>query len=138
MNHYPEPDSHIQDKVKVVLNFSNYANKNELDHATGVNTSDLAAKNGFIALKGEFDKLNIAKLINVLSTLNNLKIKVDNLDVGKLKTFPLDLKKLSDVVANEVVKNTKFNTLKTKVNSLEKKIPDATTLIHIIQYNTDK
>ena len=138
MNHYPEPDSHIQDKVKVVLNFSNYANKNELDHATGVNTSDLAAKNGFIALKGEFDKLNIAKLINVLSTLNNLKIKVDNLDVGKLKTFPLDLKKLSDVVANEVVKNTKFNTLKAKVNSLEKKIPDATTLIHIIQYNTDK
>ena len=28
--------------------------------------------------------------------------------------------------------------LKTKVNSLEKKIPDATTLININQYNTDK
>ena len=28
--------------------------------------------------------------------------------------------------------------LETKVNSLEKKIPDATTLIHINQYNTDK
>ena len=28
-------------------------------------------------------------------------------------------------------------TLKTKVNSLEKKSPDATTLIHINQYNTD-
>ena len=26
----------------------------------------------------------------------------------------------------------------TKVNSLGKKIPDATTLIHINQYNTDK
>ena len=39
---------------------------------------------------------------------------------------------------NEVVKNTKFNTLKTTVNNLEKKIPDATTLIHINQYNTDK
>ena len=47
------------------------------------------------------------------------------------------MKKLSDVVNNEVVKNTKFNTLKTKVNNLEKKIPDATTLIHINQYNTD-
>ena len=70
--------------------------------------------------------------------MNNLKTKVDDLDVGKLKTVPVDLKKLSDVVANEVVKNTKFNTLKTKVNSLEKKIPDATTLIHINQYNTDK
>ena len=43
---------------------------------------------------------------------------------------------VSDVVANEVVQNTKFNTLKTKVNSLEKKILDATTLIHINQYNT--
>ena len=70
--------------------------------------------------------------------MNNLKTKVDDLDVGKLKTVPVDLKKLSDVVDNEVVKNAKFNTLKTKVNSLEKKIPDATTLIHINQYNTDK
>ena len=35
-------------------------------------------------------------------------------------------------------KNTKFNTLKTKVNNLEKKIPEATTLICINQYNTDK
>ena len=39
---------------------------------------------------------------------------------------------------NEVVKNTKFNTLKTKINSLEKKISDATTLIYINQYKTDK
>ena len=68
----------------------------------------------------------------------NLKTKLDNLDVGKLKPVPVDLKKLSDVAPKEVVKNTKFNKLKIKVNSLEKKIPDATTLIHINQYNTDK
>ena len=48
------------------------------------------------------------------------------------------MKKLSDVVDNEVVKNTKFNTLKTKANSLEKKIPDATDLIPINRYKTDK
>ena len=59
------------------------------------------------------------------------------IDVGKLKTFPIDLKKLSDVVANEVVKNTKLNPLKTKVNSLQKTIPNVTTLIHINKYNTD-
>ena len=53
--------------------------------------------------------------------MNNLKTKIDYLDVGKLKTVPIDLKKLSDVVDNEAVKNTKFNTLKTKVNTLEKK-----------------
>ena len=89
-------------------------------------------------MKAEVEKLNINKLTNVATSLNNFKTKVDDLGVGKLKTVPVDLKKLSDIVDNEVVKNTKFNTLKTKVNNLEKKIPDATTLIHINQYNTDK
>ena len=77
-------------------------------------------------------------MVNVPTSLNNSKIKLDDLDVGKLKTVPIDLKKLSDVVANEVVKNAKFNTLKTKVNSLEKRLPDATKLLHANQYNTDK
>ena len=39
---------------------------------------------------------------------------------------------------NEVVENTKFNILKTKVNNLCKKIPDATTLNYINQCNKDK
>ena len=89
-------------------------------------------------MKAEADKLNINKPVNVPTSLNNLKAKVDDLDVDKLKTIPVDLKKLSDVIDNEVVKKAKFNTLNTKVNNLEKKIPDATTLIHINQYNTDK
>ena len=70
--------------------------------------------------------------------MNNLKTKLDDLDDGKLKTVPVDIKKLSDVVISEVVKNIKLNTLKTKVNSLENKISDATTLIRINQYNTEK
>ena len=88
-------------------------------------------------MKAEVEKLDINRVVNVLTSLNNLKIKVDDLDVGKLKTVPIDLK-LSDAVDNDAVKNKKFNTLKTKVNSLGKKIPDATTLIHIYQCNTDK
>ena len=48
------------------------------------------------------------------------------------------MEKLGHLVDNEVVKNTKSNTLKTKVNNLDKKISDATTLIDINQYNTDK
>ena len=121
MSYYPKPDSHIRDKVKVAFDLLNYASKKD-----------------FIALKAEVDKLDINRLTNVPTSLNNLKRKVDDLNVGKLKTVPVDLKKLSDVVDNEVVKNTKFNILQTKVNNLEKKIPDATTLIHINQYNTDK
>ena len=89
-------------------------------------------------MKAEVEKLDINELVKVPTSLNILKPKVEDLGVGKLKTVPVDLKKFSDVVANEVVKNTKFNALKTKVNISEKKIPDVTTLIHINQYNTDK
>ena len=117
---------------------SNYPTKRELEHAVGVDTSDLAAKKDSIALKAEVDKLDVNKLTNVLISLNNLSTEVDDLDIGKLKTVPVDSKKLSDVVDNQVVKNAKFNTLKTKVNSLENEIPDVTTLIHINQYKTDK
>ena len=45
------------------------------------------------------------------------KLKLGYLDVTKLKTVPVDLKKLGDVVDNEVLKNAKFNTLKTKVTA---------------------
>ena len=68
MSYYPEPDSDIRDKIKVVLDLSNYATKKELDHATGVDTSDLAAKIDFIALKVEVDKLDINKLVIQNST----------------------------------------------------------------------
>ena len=47
------------------------------------------------------------------TSLNNSKRKINDLDIGRLK-------KVSDVVDGVVVKNTKFNTLKTKVNNLEK------------------
>ena len=60
--------------------------------------------------------------------MNNSKTNVNGLDVGEWKIVPIDLKNLSD----------DFNTLKTKIYSLESKIPDATTLIPISQYNTDK
>ena len=95
MSYYPEPESHIRDKVKVVLDLSKYASKKELEHATSIDTSDLAAKKDLIALKAEVDELDINKLTNVPTILNNFKTKVDE------KT----LKKLSDVVDNEVPEN---------------------------------
>ena len=39
MNFYPEPGSHIRDKVQVVVDLSNYAIKKELEHSTDVDTS---------------------------------------------------------------------------------------------------
>ena len=77
-------------------------------------------------------------MVNVSTSLNNLRIEVDDLDVSKLKTVPVDLKKLINVVDNEFFIKTKFNTQNTKVNNFDKKIPNATILIQINQYNTDK
>ena len=50
--------------------------------------------------------------------------------------IPYILKKVSNVVSKEAVKNAQFDTLNTKVNNLEKKILVAITLVHINQYNT--
>ena len=71
-------------------------------------------------------------MVNVSTIFNNLKIKVNDLDIITLKAVHADSKKLSDVVDNEAVKNTKFNTLKKKVKKLDK-IPDTTNLIYINQ-----
>ena len=101
MSYYPEPDSPIRDEVKVALDLSNYTTKKELDQATGVDTPDLAAKKDLIALKAEVQKLDINKLVNAPTSLNNLRTKVDDSDVGKLKSVTVNL---SYVVDDEVVK----------------------------------
>ena len=75
-------------------------------------------------MKVEVDKLDVNKLVNATGGLNNLKTRVDDLDVNMLKTVPLDLKKVSNVVNKKVVKNTKFNKLNMKVNNSERKIPN--------------
>ena len=46
--------------------------------------------------------------------MNELKTNVNNLDVDKLKINPVDVKKLSDIVDNDVVKKTNFNALNKK------------------------
>ena len=74
------------------------------------------------------DKIDIGKLLCVSTHLDNLKLKADGLGIAKLKPLLIYLKKLSDVVTKEIVKNAKINTLKTNVNVLEKKIPDASTI----------
>ena len=54
---------------------SNYTIKKELHHATGVDNFDLPAKKSFVALKAEVDKLDVNELVNVPTSLNNLKTK---------------------------------------------------------------
>ena len=48
-----------------------------------------------------------------------LKTEVDKIDVNKLKKVPADLAKLSNVVTNDVVKKTTYNTLENKVDAID-------------------
>ena len=86
--------------------------------------------------------------------LANLKTEVDTLDADKLKTVPVDLSKLSNVIKNKVIKKTEYNKLVNKVNNidtsgfllktkydadklkLENKIPDVNNLVRKTNYNT--
>ena len=79
--------------IKVKLYLSNYATKTDLKNVTHVDVSGLASKKNLASLKTEVDKL----------------------DIPKLSTVPADLVKLSNVVKNDVVKKTEYNSLKTKV-----------------------
>ena len=59
------------------------------------------------------------------SGLGSLKSKVGKLNIGKLETTPVDSNNLSDVVKNEVIKETEYNA---KINDIEDKIPDILNL----------
>ena len=64
-------------------------------------------------MKAKVDKLDINKLVNILTGLYILKTAGD-LNVSKLKNVPTDLKQLSLIVCKQVDKNTRFNKLNTK------------------------
>ena len=59
------------------------------------------------------------------TNLNNLKIKIDNLDVDKSSPVPVDVSKLSDVIKSDVVKKGIYNA---KIKNIEDKMPGITDL----------
>ena len=58
-----------------------------------------------------------------------MKTKAHNLDLGKLKTVPDDLSQLTNVVDNDVVKKTLYDTLVIKVDAIDIKIPSTSVLV---------
>ena len=112
-------------KVKVGLDWSNYATKIDLKHATGVDISKFAKNVDLANIKCDIDKLDIDKLKNVTTNLRNLESKVDKLDVDKLVPVPVDLSKLSDLVKTDVVKKSVYNA---EIRNTEDNIPDVTNL----------
>ena len=85
------------ENIKVELDLSNYATKKDIEEINHVDTSSYALK----------------------TNLAGLKTEVDNIDTNKLKTVPNDQAKLSNVVKNDVVKKTEYNTLQNKVDAID-------------------
>ena len=101
MSQYFPPYNNSSNNINVELDLSNYATKKDINDITHVDVSGFASKINLAALKTEVDKI----------------------DADKLKTVPVDLAKLSNVVKNEVVKKTDYNT---KVTSVEGQIAGVT------------
>ena len=101
MSTYYPPYKSSSNNIKAELDLSNYATKKDINDITHVDVSGFASKTNSAALKNEVDKI----------------------DVDKLKTTPADLAKLSNVVKNDVVKKTDYNT---KVTSIESQIAGVT------------
>ena len=99
--YFPKPYEPFEGDINVKVDLSNYARKADLNNATGTDISKLAAKSHLASLK-------VDKMID----------KVDKIDADKLKTVPIDLSKLSNVVKNEVVKKAVYYKLVTKVNNM--------------------
>ena len=100
---FPEPKS-LGGKVKLQLDLSNYATKEDLNNTTGIDTSSFVKKVDLANLNLNVVTLDIVKLKYSPTNLSNLKSKLDKLDVDQLIPFPVDLSILSDAVKQDGVK----------------------------------
>ena len=80
--YFPKPFRSFEGNINVKVDLSNYATKTDLKNVTHIDTSIFALKTNLASSKTEVDKLVI----------------------DKLAPAPVDLKKLSDVVKNDVFK----------------------------------
>ena len=67
--YFPKPYERSVENVKVELYLSSYATTEDLNRATGVDTSNLAAKSDLACFKSESDKVDTDKLKTVSTDL---------------------------------------------------------------------
>ena len=137
--YFLKPYEPFGEDINVKVDLSNYATKSDLKNVLHVNVSSFVLK----------------------SNLASLKTEVHKLDIDKLVPTPADLKKLSGIVKNDVVKKTEYNKLVTKgdnidttnfvkktkyekegsdfedkICKIDEKIPDVSSLVKRTDFNT--
>ena len=108
--YFPKPYEPFGGDINVKVDLSNYATKTDLKNISHIDISSYALK----------------------SNLASLKTEVDQLDIDKLTSVPIDLAKLSNVVKNDVVKKTEYDKLINKVNGI-----DNTNFVSRTKYEND-
>ena len=109
--YFPELFRSFERNINVKVDLSNYAKKTDFKNVTHVDTLSFALKTNLASLKTEDDKL----------------------DIDKLAPVPVDLKNLSDVVKDDVVKKAVYDELVAKVNNI-----DTSDFVLKTKYQTDK
>ena len=109
--YFPEPFRSFGGNINVKVDLSNYTTKTDLKNVTHVDNSSFVLK----------------------TNLDSLKTEVDKFDIDKLAPVPVDLRKLSDVVKNDVVKKAVYDKLAAKVNNI-----DTRAFVSKTKYQTDK
>ena len=128
--YFPEPYRSFGRDINVKVDLCSYPTKADIKSITHIDTSGFALK----------------------ANLANLKTEIDKLDIDKLVPVPVYLSKVSDVVKNEVIKKTVYNTkiaeiegkipdisnlaIKISLTSVENKIPDTNSFVKKTDYNT--
>ena len=113
MSKYFPPYNNSSKNIKVELDLSNYATKKDIKDITHIDASGFASKTNLAALKTEVDKI----------------------DTDKSKTVML-----SNVVKNDVVKKTDYNTkisdTETQITAVNKNALDNLAYIKILKTKT--
>ena len=95
--YFPKPYEPFGGDINVKADLSNYATKTGLKNISHIDVSSYALK----------------------SNLASLKTEVNKLDIDKMTSVPIHLAKLSNVVKNDVVKQTEYGKLVNKVNGID-------------------
>ena len=138
MSQYFPPCRSSGSNIKVKLDLSSYATKNDFKNVTHVDVSSFASKTNLAVLKTEVDKLNIDKLTPVSNDLAKLSNVVKN-DVKKTEYNKL-VGKVDNIDTTGFVLKTKYDTgksdLEKKISDVDKKIPDTSSLVKKTDYNS--
>ena len=114
----------------VEISLSNYVTKIDLKNETVINTSKLASTSNLVSLKAKVDKSDVDNLVPVLQNLRKLSNVVNN-EVVKKSVYDKLVTKVNNIDANEFVLKTKYDTdkldLKKKIIDADKNIPDTSS-----------